>query len=151
MLGMRLKKSIVAAAICAAVLLSAVSATQAFSLGGVLGDALKVGGISILVDKFAVPLNSAINSLLGQHGMGTSYATKVVPIISLGDGSYVGAAQVTGPQEAIDQTQAVLQVEGSFSDSRFRLKGLIPVNAKSISNVSRVQGVGVSAQIDVKI
>ncbi|WP_229711385.1 hypothetical protein [Pectinatus frisingensis] len=74
-----------------------------------------------------------------------------MPIISIGNGSYVGAAQVTGPQEAIDRTQAVLLIEGSFSDERFRLKGLIPVNAKSISNVSRVQGVGVSAQIDVKI
>ncbi|WP_231035411.1 hypothetical protein [Pectinatus frisingensis] len=148
---MHLKKMAVVAVVCLTILTATVRTTQAFNFGSILGDALKVGGISILVDKFSIPLNSAINNLLGQHGMGTSYATKVVPIISIGNGSYVGAAQVTGPQEAIDRTQAVLLIEGSFSDERFRLKGLIPVNAKSISNVSRVQGVGVSAQIDVKI
>lgn len=149
---MYIKRTLIALVVFLLSLTTAVQTTQAFSLGSILGDALKVGGISVLVDKFAVPLNSAINTLLTQHGMGTSYyATKVVPIISIGDGSYVGAAQVTGPQDGINQTQAVLQLEGNFSDSRFRLKGLIPVNAKSVTNISRVQGVGVSAQIDVKI
>ncbi len=148
---MRTKKIIITSVLCTTLLVTAVQTTQAFSLGGAFGSILKVGGVSILVDKFATPLNSAINKLLGAHGMGTSYATKVVPIISIGDGSYIGAAQVTGPQAGVDATKAVLQLEGSFSDDRFRLKGLIPVNAKSITNISRVQGVGVSAQIDVKI
>ncbi|WP_196593712.1 hypothetical protein [Pectinatus sottacetonis] len=148
---MKIKKTIIVAAIVMGTLTTVVQTTQAFNLGSLLGSALKISGISILVDRFAVPLNTGINKLLSQNGMGTSYATKVVPIISVGNGSYVGAAQVTGPQDAIDKTKAVLQVEGDFADSRFRIKGLIPINAKRITNVSRVQGVGVSAQIDVKI
>ena len=33
----------------------------------------------------------------------------------------------------------------------FRVKALIPIDSKNPTNFSRVQGVGVSAQIDVKI
>ncbi len=55
------------------------------------------------------------------------------------------------PQELVDQTKAVLQVEGQFNGDSFRIKGLIPIDSKNPTNFSRVQGVGVSAQIDVKI
>ena len=64
---------------------------------------------------------------------------------------YTGAAQVTGPQALVDQTKAVLQIEGNFSGNQFRVKALIPIDSKNVTNFSRVQGVGVSAQIDVKI
>ena len=43
-----------------------------------------------------------------------------------------------------------LQLEASFFKS-FRAKALIPVDKVAISGINRVQGVGVSAQIDVKI
>ncbi len=149
---MRLKKIIISSFLVGGLVLgTGVATTQAFDFGNIFGQVLKVGGISFLVDRFANPLNSAINSLYGQRGLGTSYATKVVPVISFGDGSYVGAVQVVGPQAQVDKTKAVLQVGGNFSDSRFRIKGLIPINAKRITNISRVQGVGVSAQIDVRI
>ena len=128
-------------------------AAQAFSLGniGSLGGVLKAGGIALLVDQFSGQLNGFINSLMAKNGVSSEYATKVVPIITMGDGSYAGAAQVIGPQALVDQTKAVLQVEAEFSGSTFRVKGLIPINSKSITSFSRVQGVGVSAQIDVKI
>lgn len=126
---------------------AAVPAANAFGLG----DILKVGGIAILVDKFATPLNNFINTLTAKHGAGSDYATKVVPIISFGSGGHVGAAQVTGSQQLIDQTQAVLQIEGDFSGGQFRVKALIPIDSKNPTNFSRVQGVGVSAIIDVRI
>ena len=121
--------------------------TQAIDLGGIL----KVGGIGFLVDKFAQPLNNFINTLTAKHAVSSDYATKVVPIIVVGTGTYAGAALVTGPVELVEQTKAVLQIEGNFSGDTFRVKALIPINSKNVTNFSRVQGVGVSAQIDVKI
>ena len=126
---------------------AAVPATQAFSLG----DVLKVGGIGFVVDKFSGPLNNFINTLTAKHGAGTDYATKVVPIITIGSGGYVGAAQITGPQELVDRTKACLQLEGNFNGKQFRVKALIPIDSKNPVKFSRVQGVGVSALIDVKI
>ena len=133
-------------------LMSAVTmqTTQAFSLGS-LGGVLKVGGIAILVDQFAGPLNNFINTLTAKNGVSSDYATKVVPVITVGTGTYAGAAPVSGPQALVDQTKAVLQIEGDFNGNSFRVKALIPIDSKNPTNFSRVQGVGVSAQIDVRI
>jgi len=78
------------------------------------------------------------------------YTTKVVPIISIGTKGYIGAAQVTGPASSIEQVKAVAQVEGSFN-GMVRVKGLVPVDSTNPVGASRVQGVGVSAIIDLKI
>lgn len=120
---------------------------QAFSLG----DILKVGGIGFLIDKFSGQLNGFINTLTFKNGAGTDYATKVVPILSFGSGGYVGAAQVIGTQDVVDRTQAVVQIEGDFNGSQFRVKALVPIDSKNPVNFSRVQGAGVSAVIDVRI
>lgn len=126
---------------------AAIPASQAIGLG----DVLKVGGIGILIDKFSSPLNDFINKLTFKHDAGTNYATKVVPIISVGSKGYIGAAQVTGTQELVDRTEAVMQLEGNFNGSTFRVKALIPGDSTNPTNFSRVQGVGVSAIIDIKI
>ena len=146
---MNMKKKLVASILALSVV-SAVAVPTVTRAGGWM-DILKIGGISILVDKFSDPLNNFINTLTAKHAVSSDYATKVVPIIVVGSGTYTGAAQVTGPQELVDQTKAVLQIEGSFSGDQFRVKALIPINSKNVTNFSRVQGVGVSAQIDVKI
>lgn len=125
----------------------ALPTVQAFGLG----DILKVGGIAILIDKFSGQLNGFINTLTAKNGVGTDYATKVVPILTFGSGGYIGAAQVIGPQELVDQTAAVIQLEGDFAGNQFRVKALIPTNSKNPTNISRVNGVGVSAIIDVRI
>ena len=83
-------------------------------------------------------------------GLSTEYTTKVVPIISIGTKGYIGAAQVTGPASSIEQVKAVAQVEGSFN-GMVRVKGLVPVDSTNPVGASRVQGVGVSALIDLKI
>lgn len=125
----------------------AVQSTQA----SILGNVLKVGGIAVLVDTFSGQLNSFINTLTAKHAVSSDYATKVVPVIVVGSGTYTGAAQVTGPQELVDSTKAVLQIEGNFNGDKFRVKALIPIDSKNPTSFNRVQGVGVSAQIDVKI
>ena len=119
---------------------------QAFDIGSVL----KLGGISYLVERFGSEINTAINKIFSQKSMDTEYATKVVPILSLGKGGYIGAVQVVGPKAQVDKVKAVGQLEFGFSDFA-RIKGLIPIDKLDVSNVNRVQGVGVSAVIDFKV
>ena len=119
-----------------------------------LGSIIKVAGIGLLVDQFGPQLNSFINTLMMQHKAAPEFATKVVPILTvgvLGNSGYIGAAQVMGPQELVDRVQAVVQVESNFNGNMFRVKGLIPIDSKIPVNFNRVSGVGVSAIIDVRI
>ena len=119
-----------------------------------LGSIIKVAGIGFLVDQFGPQLNSFINTLMAQHNATPEFATKVVPILTvgvLGNSGYIGAAQVMGPQNLVDKVQAVVQVESSFNGNMFRVKGLIPIDSKIPVNFTRVSGVGVSAMIDVRI
>ena len=130
-----------------------------FSLGAVLpaaqasilGDIFKVGAVGLVIDKFAKPLNNFINTLTAKHGASSEYATRVVPILTVGTGGYIGAAQVIGPQELIDETEAVIQIEGDFNGRQFRVKALIPIDSKNPVKFNRVHGVGVSAIIDIRI
>ena len=93
--------------------------------GRILGTVVKGGAVSLLVSQFADQLNSAINTLTAKYPISSDYATKVVPIITVGDGSYAGAAQVSGPKEQVDKCQAALQLEASFFKS-FRAKSADP-------------------------
>ena len=124
---------------------------SAFSLGSVLGGVVKVGGIGFLVSKYGESINSAINSVMMKEGAGTNYATKVVPIVSIGNNGYIGAAQVIGDADQVEKVKAVGQLEVSWNDKLFRIKGLIPMDSTNPSSFSRVQGVGVSAVIDVRV
>lgn len=115
-----------------------------------LGDILKVGGVGLIVSKFGPQINDAINKVTLQHGVEVKQVTKVVPILSVGQGGFIGAAQVMGAQEDVDRVKAVAQLEGKFN--AFRFKVLIPVESeKAVKNLKRVNGVGVSAIIDIKI
>lgn len=125
-----------------------VNTTQAFSLN--LGSILKVGGVGILVDRFGGQINVFLNKILAQNNLSTTYTTKVVPIVSVGTNGYIGAAQVTGPASEVERVEAVAQLEASFNNVA-RVKGLVPIDSKNPVNASRIQGVGVSAIIDLKI
>lgn len=115
-----------------------------------LGDLLKVGGIAYLVDRHKKPIDEFINKALGEREAQAKGATKVVAILSIGTGGYIGAAQVVGVPSAVEKAQAVVQVEIPMGS--FRATGMIPVSKKDPSaSPSRVKGVGVSAVIDFKI
>jgi hypothetical protein len=80
-----------------------------------------------------------------------------VPVLSLSigignpSGAYIGAAQVSGPKEAVDKVQAVALLEADFQTA-FRIKAYVPVdNLQPWQAFRRVPGVGVSAVIDVRI
>lgn len=126
------------------------------TLGGVLGYAqidriLKAGGIAVVVDRLGGDMDKAINRLTNTKP-DKSFATKVVPIISAGNGAYIGAAQVMGKPELVRQVQAVAQVEGDFMGREVRLRALIPISTKNPQrNLKRVAGVGVSAIVDIRI
>lgn len=122
--------------------------SSAVSIGGIL----KGGGIVYLVDTFSGQLNDFINKLTMNKGVGVADITKVVPIISIGNGNYAGAAQVSGPASQVDQVKAVAMLEAGMSGKTFRIKALVPVATKNVtSNIKRISGVGVSAIIDVKL
>lgn len=123
------------------------------SMGINLGSILKVGGVALLVSNYGDEMNDAINKLTMNKGVGVENRTKVVPIISFGKGTHLGAAQVSGPAAQIAKTKAVAQLESKFPIvSNVRLRALIPVESKSdFNNIKRVTGVGVSAIIDIKL
>ena len=148
---MKLNKKIVAAVLCGMLLGNTMPKADAIDILGGLGSVIKTGGIAWMVDHYAKDINTFINKLTDKYGVGTTYATKVVPIITVGSKSYVGAAQVSGPQELVDKCQAALSLEGDFLNRSFRVQALVPIDSKDGSSFHRVQGVGVSAKIDVAI
>lgn len=128
--------------------IGSVSVAQAVDLGSVL----EAFGIAYAVRIFSSQINSFVNTLLLQRGVEWEGATKVVPIISIGSGAYVGAAQVVGPSSSVQRVAAVGQGELGISNQRIRLKTLIPLSTTNPTRgISRVGGVGVSAIIDFRI
>ncbi|MER3413692.1 MAG: hypothetical protein C4341_05550 [Armatimonadota bacterium] len=113
-------------------------------------DLLKIGGIALVVDRFGPEIDKAVDDLQG-FDQKQAAMTKVVPIISAGSGTHVGAAQVMGPATEVRKVRAVAQVEGTIFGGVVRIKALIPVSTTSVTNIQRVDGVGVSAVIDIKI
>jgi hypothetical protein len=116
-----------------------------------LGSIVKVAGIGLIIPMIAGPINSFINTVTLNNKLDADVATKVVPIISIGTGGYIGAAQVAGPKDKVDTAKAVAQIEVDWQD-KARVKVLIPVdNVNPLQGIKRVKGVGVSAVIDIKI
>ncbi|MHB0912121.1 MAG: hypothetical protein ACYC2Y_01575 [Armatimonadota bacterium] len=115
-----------------------------------LGNLLKGAGVVLLVNQFGDELNKFVNKLTTNKGVHVEDQTKVVPILSIGQGGYVGAAQVSGPAKNVKKVKAVAQIEAKMDS--FRIKALVPVESKdAVKNLKRVSGVGVSAIIDVKL
>jgi len=97
-----------------------------------LGSVLKGGGIAFLIKQFNRPINDGINKLTGS----------------------AGAPQVSGPQDALNNVQAVGLLEGGLNGKTFRLKALVPINTNKPNGktgLSRVKGVGVSAIVDIHV
>ena len=131
-----------------AVLAGTTVATQAIKLG----DIVKVGGVAFIVDKFGSQINDFVNKITANKNAGTTEATAVVPILSLGGGGYIGAVQVIGAQENVDNCKAVVQIEANaVFGKNLRVKALVPVGSRTTSSIKRIYGVGVSAIIDIRI
>ena len=129
-----------------------ISLSAAVSYGSLLGKVVKVGGVAFVVDRFGPQINKFVNKLTANKNVGTQQATKVVPIITLGSGGYIGAAQVMGTKSNVAKCKAVVQIEGNAIFGRsIRAKALVPVGSKTTSKINRIYGVGISAIIDIKM
>ncbi|MBN2081741.1 hypothetical protein JW859_05965 [bacterium] len=122
-----------------------------FDVGDLLEGAVKVGGVKLAIDEYGDEINDAINKLLDNNDASVDATTKVVPIISVLGNKHIGAAQVVGPEEAVNKVEAVAQLEQSFMNKLFRLRALVPIEGDDVDNLHRVKGVAVSAMIDVKL
>lgn len=123
----------------------------ALDLKDIIKDGALIIGGGAVVKAIAGPIDEFINTVTLNKGAKYQGHTKVVPIVSLGDGTHIGAAQVGGTSKSsVDQTQAVAQLEATFKG--IRVKVLIPIDdINPLKQFRRVQGVGVTAIIDVKI
>ncbi|HLJ58703.1 MAG TPA: hypothetical protein VKZ50_03120 [bacterium] len=149
----------VAALVVVAFLGGAVASPALAQLPNVnIGSLIKLFGIGYVVKQFGPQINSAINTLMLNNSAANKELTKVVPILSVGinvgssGGAYIGAAQVQGPKAALDQVQAVAQIEGTFTGV-VRLRALIPVDSLTPipGKLHRVYGVGVTALVDFNL
>lgn len=120
-----------------------------------LGEVLKGAAIGVLVNQFGGQIDRFVNNLTGNKPDGLRETTRVVPILTVGEGAYVGAAQITGPKNKVDTVKALARVEGSTRiGNELRATALIPISTAKpgdIKSLSRVKGVGVSAIIDYQI
>lgn len=126
--------------------LSAIGATQ-------IKEIIKIVGVGAAVKQFGPQINSAINKL-ANHKDSSTRATKVVPIISAGIDSRksIGAAQVMGPKSLVDKVQAVAQIEQDLFGREIKIRAMIPVESQDIvKNIRKVDGVGVSGIVDLKL
>jgi len=116
-----------------------------------LGNILKVGGIVLAVSAFGGQINDFINKALGEREAGFAGASKVVPIFSVGRGTYVGAAQVVGLPADVRTVQGV----GALDLRLGNLSGtaLVPISTQrpGRNGLSRVGNVGISAVMDFRI
>jgi hypothetical protein len=131
--------------------LSVPGTAGAIDLKDILREGALIIGGGAVVKAIAGPIDEFINTVTFNKGAKLQGATKVVPIVSMGDGTHIGAAQVGGTSKAaVDKTQAVAQIETPFKGIRVRI--LVPIDALNpLSQFRRVQGVGVTAIIDVKL
>ena len=117
-----------------------------------LGEALvKTVTVGAVVTAVSGPADKALNNLLASRKAPPGVATKVVPVLSVGEKGYVGAAQVAGSRALVNRTKAVLQLETSFDNKQYRIKLLMPVDSVNPLQAKRVRGLGVSALIDTAL
>lgn len=142
------------------------SALALIALGLVLGQlpvvraqvdkTIKATLILVAIDRYGKDINKFVNDVTRTQDIGDEAVTRVVPILTVGKGTYAGAAQVNGPRRLVDTVKAVAQIEGEkrILQPTVRVRGLIPVSdktVKSLESLKRVPGVGVTATLEVKL
>lgn len=136
-------KKVRAIAIAATLGIVAIGATQ-------IGQLLKVVGIGAAVQKFGPDINRGMNKL-ASHKDAPTHWTKVVPIISVGSRRAIGAAQVMGPKSKVEGVKAVAQLDQDLFGREVKIRAMIPIDSEGVSNIHRVEDVGVSGIVDFKL
>lgn len=113
---------------------------------------LKTIGIGVVVSQMAGALNDFINTLMLNKGAPNRDMTKVVPIVTLGQGIEAGAAQVSGPKEMVDRVKNVISISTAFDkDKRGQVQGFVPNESQNPLEIRRVYGVGITAIVDYRL
>jgi len=145
------------AAFAVILLLGATSSisVQGKSLGDIFGNTgekiLKGAGLIVLTNVLSEQLNDFINTVTFNKGVPPEAATKVVPILAFGSGTRAGAAQVSGPRELVEKVKVVVQIETKFSQKNLDVEIFVPSDSMNPLKFNRVEGVGVSAIIDLRL
>ena len=116
-----------------------------------LAARLKEKGMALVLDNFAGQINDYVNEKAPLK-IEAGYETKIVPVVTVGSKGYIGAAQISGPKEQVAKCRAALIVEGKLASGAVRVQYLIPIDTDrpaALENIHRVQGVGVSARLDL--
>lgn len=134
-----------------------VAAVCALSVTALAADAfmdlVKIVGVGAAVTSFSRQFNDSINKLSGHKDSG-QMMTKVVPIISGGINSRkaIGAAQVMGPRSQVEKVKAVAQIEQDLFGKEVKIRAMIPIESKDVvRDIKRVEGVGISGIVDLKL
>ena len=117
-----------------------------------IGSLIKLFGIGYVVKQFGPQINQAINTLMLNNQAQNKELTKVVPILTTGSGTYVGAAQVSGPAADVDRVQAVGSLAFEWNNGVWKGSVLIPIDSLNpLKGFKRVYGVGVDAVINARL
>ncbi|MFM7322266.1 MAG: hypothetical protein ACKO5K_12185 [Armatimonadota bacterium] len=120
-----------------------------------LDKLLKGAAVLAVVDSNSRAIDDFVNKVTQTRKDDPNFATKVVPILSVGGGTFAGAAQVSGPTALVDKVRAVAQIEGETRlGFRVRARGLLPVEDRkvtSLDDLKRVSGVGVTGTIEIRL
>ena len=143
------KKTIVAAALTAAMATAPLTMASADNtINKILTGAAGIYAVKVI----AGPLNSFLDNLFLTNHMANEGKTKVVPILQTGTGTYVGAAQVSGPAYAVDRVQAVGSLAFEWNGGVWRGSLLVPIDSLNpLKGFKRVYGVGVDAVINARL
>lgn len=116
-----------------------------------LKSVAKAAGIVYLVKQFGSALNDAANKALADKSVPNVEATKVVPILTVGEGLDAGACQITGPKDKVDKVKMVYAINSTLDKGeKFYIEGLVPSTSTNPLKIDRVYGVGVVSMITYK-
>lgn len=116
-------------------------------------EVIKIVGVGAAVKQFGPQINREINKLANFKDT-DRVKTRVVPILSIGINTRraVGAAQVMGPPSQVDKVEAVAMPELDLFGKEIKIRAMIPVDTqKNLTDIRRVDGVGVSGIVDLKL
>lgn len=149
--AMKNLKKLMAAVLMLGLVFTTAPLASALDLGNILKDGALIVGGGALVTAIGPQLNDFINTLTFNKNAKYDGYTKVVPIVSFGNGTRIGAAQVGSQQKSeLNRVKAVARLEGEFN--RIGLAALIPIDSVNpLQGFKRVHGAGVTAIIDVRI
>jgi hypothetical protein len=148
-ISVSMKKTAIAAALAAVLCAAPFAAVKAEPI---LQKILTGAGGILAVKAVAGPLNTFIDNLMVTNHVANQGKTKVVPIVTIGSATYVGAAQVSGPAYLVDRTQAVGEFAAGWNNNVWQVRALVPVDQLNVlRGFKRVYGVGVDAVINAKL